>query len=124
VYNLITKEIVRKIGTGENFRFLGLALCRAIPSITEKLQGAAPTANMAASENPIFTVGNEPDPMLVFLLPLNFMDIRICKKQRLPVRTNETDFTCSQTSNPTQRRQMNKQVQVGMFSTKNHKKKT
>lgn len=54
---------MRKLGFGENVRFLGVAICRATPSITEKL-GAATTANIEAANNPLFRI-SEPDPMMV-----------------------------------------------------------
>lgn len=41
VYNLVTDQLVREIGKMENIRFLGVTLCRAVPSITERFQGAA-----------------------------------------------------------------------------------
>ncbi|KAF7634070.1 hypothetical protein Mgra_00006488 [Meloidogyne graminicola] len=64
VFNLVTKQIVRKIGTNENLRFFGIALCRAVPSVTEKLQGAATSAHVEAADNPNLKI-SEPDPMLV-----------------------------------------------------------
>jgi peptidylprolyl isomerase domain and WD repeat-containing protein 1 len=40
VYNIVNDEVVREIGKVENIRFLGVTLCRAVPSITERHQGA------------------------------------------------------------------------------------
>jgi peptidylprolyl isomerase domain and WD repeat-containing protein 1 len=45
-------------------RFMGVALCRAVPGVTERLQGAATSANVEAAENPNLRK-SEPDPMLV-----------------------------------------------------------
>lgn len=64
VYNLVTDEVVREIGKGENVRFVGAALCRAMPSVTEKLQGAATSINVEAAENPNLK-NTEPDPMII-----------------------------------------------------------
>uniref|UniRef100_A0A914CWE9 peptidylprolyl isomerase n=1 Tax=Acrobeloides nanus TaxID=290746 RepID=A0A914CWE9_9BILA len=64
VFNLYTEEIVRELGKHENMRFMGVALCRAVPSVTERLQGAATSANVEAAENPNLRK-SEPDPMLV-----------------------------------------------------------
>lgn len=64
VYNIITDEVVREIGKGENIRFLGVALCRAVPNASEKLQGAATSFDVEAAENPNLKAG-EPDPMIV-----------------------------------------------------------
>ncbi|CAK5103306.1 unnamed protein product [Meloidogyne enterolobii] len=64
VYNLVTKQLVRQIGTSENLRLFGIALCRAVPSVTEKLQGAATSVRVEAAENPNLRI-SEPDPMLV-----------------------------------------------------------
>lgn len=71
---MVTEEIVRELGKNENMRFLGLALCRAIPSATERLQGAATTVNIEAAENPNLRK-SEPDPMLVCFLPTSFIDL-------------------------------------------------
>ncbi|VDK61242.1 unnamed protein product [Anisakis simplex] len=38
VVNLFTDETVREIGKGENIRFLGVSLCRAVPDVRERLQ--------------------------------------------------------------------------------------
>lgn len=64
VYNLVTDELVRQIGKVENVRFLNIALCRAVLSVNEKLQGAATSANVEAADNPNLK-NNEPDPMLI-----------------------------------------------------------
>jgi len=55
---------VRELGKGENVRFVGMTLCRAVPDATEKLQGAATSINVEAAENPNLR-RSEPDPMLV-----------------------------------------------------------
>ncbi|KAH7708278.1 cyclophilin-type peptidyl-prolyl cis-trans isomerase-15 [Aphelenchoides avenae] len=64
VYNLYTDEVVRELGKGENVRFVGMTLCRAVPDATEKLQGAATSINVEAAENPNLR-RSEPDPMLI-----------------------------------------------------------
>lgn len=61
---MYTDEIVRELGKGENVRFVGVALCRAVPDATEKLQGAATSIDVEAAENPNLR-RSEPDPMLV-----------------------------------------------------------
>lgn len=71
VYNIITDKVIRQIGKAENIRFVGVALCRAIPKISEKLQGAATSIDIEAAENPNLRI-SEPDPMLVcFLIVYN-----------------------------------------------------
>lgn len=55
---------MRKIGKGENVRFLGVALCRAVPQLEEKHQGAATSIDVEAADNPNLKQ-TEPDPMLV-----------------------------------------------------------
>uniref|UniRef100_A0A914I6V2 peptidylprolyl isomerase n=1 Tax=Globodera rostochiensis TaxID=31243 RepID=A0A914I6V2_GLORO len=64
VFNLVTDKVVRRIGLGENLRFIGVTLCRAVPSVTEKLQGAATSVRVEAADNPNLRI-SEPDPMLV-----------------------------------------------------------
>ncbi|TMS34756.1 hypothetical protein L596_002284 [Steinernema carpocapsae] len=64
VYNLVTDEVIRSIGKGEIARFTGVGLCRAIPDVRERLQGAATTAEVEAANNPNLK-GYDPDPMLV-----------------------------------------------------------
>ncbi|KAL3124066.1 hypothetical protein niasHT_004655 [Heterodera trifolii] len=64
VYNLVSDQVARRIGAGENLRFVGVALCRAVPGVTEKLQGAATSVKVEAADNPNLRI-NEPDPMLV-----------------------------------------------------------
>jgi peptidylprolyl isomerase domain and WD repeat-containing protein 1 len=66
VTNLVTNVVVREIGKPENLRILGVALCRAVPSVNERLQGAAATVETEASENPGLQRA-EPDPMMVRL---------------------------------------------------------
>ena len=68
-----TEEVIRELGKNENVRFMAAALCRAVPTATERLQGAATTANIEAAENPNLRK-SEPDPMLV-----GFLDTAIKK---------------------------------------------
>lgn len=56
VYNLISDKVSRELGKGENIRFLGVALCRAVPNVT--------TADLDLVDNPNLKK-IEPDPMLV-----------------------------------------------------------
>uniref|UniRef100_A0A0N5AIS8 peptidylprolyl isomerase n=1 Tax=Syphacia muris TaxID=451379 RepID=A0A0N5AIS8_9BILA len=64
VRNLVTDEVVREIGKGENLRFIGVSLCRAVPNLSDHLQGAAATIDMVAADNPNLK-RTDPDPMLV-----------------------------------------------------------
>ncbi|MFH4976620.1 hypothetical protein AB6A40_003329 [Gnathostoma spinigerum] len=64
VHNLVTDITVRELGKTENMRFLGVALCRAVPDVKERLQGAAVTISIEAADNPNLAK-LEPDPMLV-----------------------------------------------------------
>ncbi|KAI6226175.1 Cyclophilin-type peptidyl-prolyl cis-trans isomerase-15, Bmcyp-15 [Aphelenchoides fujianensis] len=61
VYNLVTEEVVREIGKGENARFLAVSLCRALPDSREE---AATSIQVETAENPNLRK-SEPDPMLV-----------------------------------------------------------
>jgi len=83
VYNIVTEKIVRDIGKMETIRFLGIALCRAVPSTIERLGGAAVTAEVEASDNPALRK-SEPDPMLI---------ASGYKKNRFFIFTNADPFT-------------------------------
>ncbi|KAI6179310.1 Cyclophilin-type peptidyl-prolyl cis-trans isomerase-15 [Aphelenchoides besseyi] len=64
VFNLVTEEVVREIGKGENARFLAVSLCRALPDSRELLQGAATSIEIETADNPNLR-RSEPDPMLI-----------------------------------------------------------
>uniref|UniRef100_A0A1I7ZGK1 peptidylprolyl isomerase n=1 Tax=Steinernema glaseri TaxID=37863 RepID=A0A1I7ZGK1_9BILA len=82
VYNLVTDEVTREIARTENTRFMALALCRAMPDISDRLQGAAVTIEVEAAENPNLK-RYEPDPMLVAIAH---------KKNRFYLFTNAEPF--------------------------------
>ncbi|KAK0395069.1 hypothetical protein QR680_001096 [Steinernema hermaphroditum] len=82
VYNLVTDEVTRELGKNENTRFMAVALCRAMPDVTDRLQGAAVTVEVEAAENPNLK-GYEPDPMLVAIAH---------KKNRFYLFTNAEPF--------------------------------
>lgn len=67
VYNLTTERVVRDIGKMESTRFMGVALCRPLPTTAERLKGAALTAEVVASDNPALRKA-DPDPMIVGFL--------------------------------------------------------
>ncbi|KAI1727510.1 cyclophilin type peptidyl-prolyl cis-trans isomerase/CLD domain-containing protein [Ditylenchus destructor] len=83
VYNIITGEVIREIGKGENIRFLGVALCKAVPNASEKLQGAATSFDVEAAENPNLKAG-EPDPMIIACG---------CKRNRFYIFTNVEPYS-------------------------------
>uniref|UniRef100_A0A7E4ZZR6 peptidylprolyl isomerase n=1 Tax=Panagrellus redivivus TaxID=6233 RepID=A0A7E4ZZR6_PANRE len=83
IYNVVTEKIVRDIGKVESTRFLGAAVCRAVPTTVERLKGAAITAEVAASDNPALQ-RSEPDPMVIALA---------YKKNRFYIFTNAEPFT-------------------------------
>ncbi|CAJ0586923.1 unnamed protein product, partial [Mesorhabditis spiculigera] len=65
VYNVVTDEVVRTIGLEESVRFTAVALCRAVPDIRARLQGAAATIETEAADNPNLNKRTDPDPILV-----------------------------------------------------------
>ncbi|KJH47928.1 peptidyl-prolyl cis-trans isomerase, cyclophilin-type [Dictyocaulus viviparus] len=65
VYNVYTEQVVREIGKEETMRFLGVALCRSVPDIRARLQGAAATIATEAADNPNLVRTAEPDPIMV-----------------------------------------------------------
>lgn len=67
VYNIVTEKVVRNLGKMESSRFIGVAICRAMPSASERLKGAALTAQVEASDNPALRK-SDPDPMIVSFL--------------------------------------------------------
>lgn len=64
IYNIVTEKVVRDLGKAESVRFMGVAICRAMPTTTERLKGAAVTAEIEASENPALRKFDV-DPMIV-----------------------------------------------------------
>ncbi|VDM56400.1 unnamed protein product [Angiostrongylus costaricensis] len=65
VYNVYTGQIVREIGKEETMRFLAVSLCRSVPDIRARLQGAAATIATEAADNPNLVRTAEPDPIMV-----------------------------------------------------------
>lgn len=65
VYNVYTDSVVREIGKEETMRFIGVALCRAVPDIRARLQGAAATIATEAADNPNLNKISDPDPVMV-----------------------------------------------------------
>ncbi|CAI5441756.1 unnamed protein product [Caenorhabditis angaria] len=65
VYNTYTNEVIRTIGRDETVRFIAVSLCRAVPDIRERLQGAAITLETAAADNPTLNKKTDADPLLV-----------------------------------------------------------
>ncbi|CAD6195588.1 unnamed protein product [Caenorhabditis auriculariae] len=64
VYNVVTDSVTREIGRDETARFTGVSLCRAVPDIRQRLQGAAVTMEAAAADNPNLNRKTDPDPLL------------------------------------------------------------
>uniref|UniRef100_A0AC35ESC5 PPIase cyclophilin-type domain-containing protein n=1 Tax=Panagrolaimus sp. PS1159 TaxID=55785 RepID=A0AC35ESC5_9BILA len=64
IYNIITEKVVRDLGKQEPVRFMGAAICRAMPTTTERLKGAAVTAEIEASDNPALRKFDV-DPMII-----------------------------------------------------------
>ncbi|KAE9415276.1 hypothetical protein Angca_008434, partial [Angiostrongylus cantonensis] len=65
VYNVYTGQTVREIGKEETMRFLAVSLCRSVPDIRARLQGAAATIATEAADNPNLVRTAEPDPIMV-----------------------------------------------------------
>lgn len=65
VYNVVTEEVVREIGKEESMRFTGVSLCRAVPDIRARLQGAAATIETESADNPNLNKTTDPDPIMV-----------------------------------------------------------
>uniref|UniRef100_A0A914YH06 peptidylprolyl isomerase n=1 Tax=Panagrolaimus superbus TaxID=310955 RepID=A0A914YH06_9BILA len=64
MYNIITEKVVRDLGKSEPVRFMGAAICRAMPTTMERLKGAAVTAEIEASDNPALRKFDV-DPMII-----------------------------------------------------------
>uniref|UniRef100_A0A1I7WZ24 peptidylprolyl isomerase n=1 Tax=Heterorhabditis bacteriophora TaxID=37862 RepID=A0A1I7WZ24_HETBA len=65
VYNVVTDKVVREIGKDETARFIAASLCRAVPDIRARLQGAAVTIETEAADNPNLNKTTDPDPIMV-----------------------------------------------------------
>uniref|UniRef100_A0A915AK08 peptidylprolyl isomerase n=1 Tax=Parascaris univalens TaxID=6257 RepID=A0A915AK08_PARUN len=89
VINLYSDDTVREVGKMENMRFLGVSLCRAIPDVKERLQGAAATVETEAADNPNLK-RSEPDPMIVACA---------YKKNRFYLFTNSEPFSVDESDN-------------------------
>uniref|UniRef100_F1L033 peptidylprolyl isomerase n=1 Tax=Ascaris suum TaxID=6253 RepID=F1L033_ASCSU len=89
VINLYSDETVREVGKMENMRFLGVSLCRAVPDVKERLQGAAATVETEAADNPNLK-RSEPDPMIVACA---------YKKNRFYLFTNAEPFSVDESDN-------------------------
>ncbi|PAV86314.1 hypothetical protein WR25_14639 isoform B [Diploscapter pachys] len=63
VYNITTDKVVRTVGKEETIRFLAVSLCKAVPDVRARLQGAATTIETEAAENPNLNKPNDPDPL-------------------------------------------------------------
>ncbi|CAB3404335.1 unnamed protein product [Caenorhabditis bovis] len=84
VYNIVTEEVSRIIGRDETVRFSCVSLCRAIPDVRSRLQGAAITMETAAADNPTLNKKTDPDPLLV---------CTALKKNRFYLFTNTEPFS-------------------------------
>ena len=67
VYNLVTNKVSRTIGQEETIRLNVVSLCRAVPDVRTKLQGAAATVETETADNPNLNKTYDPDPVMVSL---------------------------------------------------------
>ncbi|XGW11843.1 hypothetical protein V3C99_012929 [Haemonchus contortus] len=65
VYNVYTDCVVREIGKEETMRFVAVSLCRSVPDLRARLQGAAVTIETEAADNPNLNRIADPDPIMV-----------------------------------------------------------
>ncbi|VDL80938.1 unnamed protein product [Nippostrongylus brasiliensis] len=65
VYNAYTDCVVREIGKEETMRLIAVSLCRSVPDIRARLQGAAATIETEAADNPNLNKITDPDPIMV-----------------------------------------------------------
>ncbi|PIO64349.1 peptidyl-prolyl cis-trans isomerase, cyclophilin-type [Teladorsagia circumcincta] len=84
VYNVYTDSVVREIGKEETMRFIGVSLCRSVPDIRARLQGAAATIETEAADNPNLNRITDPDPIMVCCA---------LKKNRFYLFTNTEPYT-------------------------------
>ncbi|CAJ0960284.1 unnamed protein product, partial [Mesorhabditis belari] len=84
VYNTVTHEVVRIIGREETMRFIAVTICRAVPDIRSRLQGAAATIETEAADNPTLNKRTDPDPVLVAIAN---------KKSRFYLFTNQEPYS-------------------------------
>ncbi|KAK6050456.1 peptidyl-prolyl cis-trans isomerase, cyclophilin-type, partial [Cooperia oncophora] len=84
VYNVYTDCVVREIGKEETMRFVAVSLCRSVPDIRARLQGAAATIETEAADNPNLNRITDPDPIMVCCA---------LKKNRFYLFTNSEPFS-------------------------------
>ncbi|GMT14998.1 hypothetical protein PFISCL1PPCAC_6295 [Pristionchus fissidentatus] len=65
VYNIVTDTVVRTIGQEETVRLSMVSICRAVPDVRTKLQGAATTLQTETADNPNLNKTHDPDPVMV-----------------------------------------------------------
>ena len=96
MYNIVTEEVVREIGKDETVRLISVSLCRAVPDIKDRLQGAAATLATEIADNPTLRKINDPDPIMVKTYWDFFECFQVCtafKKNRFYLFTNTEPFS-------------------------------